>query len=235
MCPIIKKNTCQLYHDNDIIAEQFLLFLFINQSIMKILNILAILLLSITVSANNDDLNRLLNERQQQIVNFQVMQDSVVPGNARKQSMLYNQLLLIKSLDDNLINSTQQLMGVESSIRDSLQTINSHLLTVSEDRDMLQQRTTNDMRMLLIMKVVIGILLLGILLLLYLYFSKTKSKQESVEMVPDSMDTPQLSQERDQMIKQIDELQKQLTEVKAKNASILNKINKLINDLSSVG
>ncbi|MFA6949263.1 MAG: hypothetical protein WCQ70_01125 [Lentimicrobiaceae bacterium] len=202
---------------------------------MKILNILAILLLSITVSANNDDLNRLLNERQQQIVNFQVMQDSVVPGNARKQSMLYNQLLLIKSLDDNLINSTQQLMGVESSIRDSLQTINSHLLTVSEDRDMLQQRTTNDMRMLLIMKVVIGILLLGILLLLYLYFSKTKSKQESVEMVPDSMDTPQLSQERDQMIKQIDELQKQLTEVKAKNASILNKINKLINDLSSVG
>ena len=202
---------------------------------MKILNILAILLLSITVSANNDDLNRLLNERQQQIVNFQVMQDSVVPGNARKQSMLYNQLLLIKSLDDNLINSTQQLMGVESSIRDSLQTINSHLLTVSEDRDMLQQRTTNDMRMLLIMKVVIGILLLGILLLLYLYFSKTKSQQESVEMVPDSMDTPQLSQERDQMIKQIDELQKQLTEVKAKNASILNKINKLINDLSSVG
>jgi len=202
---------------------------------MKILNILAILLLSITVSANNDDLNRLLNERQQQIVNFQVMQDSVVPGNARKQSMLYNQLLLIKSLDDNLINSTQQLMGVESSIRDSLQTINSHLLTVSEDRDMLQQRTTNDMRMLLIMKVVIGILLLGILLLLYLYFSKTKSQQESVETVPDNIDTPQLSQERDQMIKQIDELQKQLTEVKAKNASILNKINKLINDLSSVG
>lgn len=202
---------------------------------MKILNILAILLLSITVSANNDDLNRLLNERQQQIVNFQVMQDSVVPGNARKQSMLYNQLLLIKSLDDNIINSTQQLMGVESSIRDSLQTINSHLLTVSEDRDMLQQRTTNDMRMLLIMKVVIGILLLGILFLLYLYFSKTKSKQESVEMVPDSMDTPNLSQERDQMIKQIDELQKQLTEVKAKNASILTKINKLISDLSSVG
>lgn len=202
---------------------------------MKILNILAILLLTITVSANNDDLNRLLNERQQQIVNFQVMQDSVVPGNARKQSMLYNQLLLIKSLDDNLINSTQQLMGVESSLRDSLQTINSHLLTVSEDRDMLQHRTTNDMRMLLIMKVVIGILLLGILLLLYLYFSKTKSQQESVETVPDNIDTPQLSQERDQMIRQIDELQKQLTEAKAKNASILNKINKLINDLSSVG
>lgn len=202
---------------------------------MKILNILAILLLTITVSANNDDLNRLLNERQQQIVNFQVMQDSVVSGNARKQSMLYNQLLLIKSLDDNIINSTQQLMGVESSIRDSLQTINSHLLTVSEDRDMLQQRTTNDMRMLLIMKVVIGILLLGILFLLYLYFSKTKSKQESVETVPDSINTSKLSQERDLMINQIDELQKQLTEVKAKNASILNKINKLISDLSSVG
>lgn len=202
---------------------------------MKILNILAILLLSMSVSANNDDLSRLLDERQQQIVNFQTIQDSVMQGNARKQLMLYDQLLIIKTLDDNIINSTKQLMCVESSMRDSLKTMNANLLTVRADLDIIKQRTTNDLRMMLIMKVAIGILLLGVVLLLYFYFLRKKDRQQAVEVLTERVDKPQLSHEYDQMIKQIDELQQQLAEAQAKNSSILNKINKLINDLSSVG
>lgn len=149
---------------------------------MKTVSTLLLLLFCLTSTANNNELKRLLNEREQQSVRYQLLIDSVIQGRLTKMYILNNQLQNIVSKDDSIILNTYSLLDNEAVINDSINKVNQRLALLAFDNDRLQQRTTNDMKMLLILKLAVAFLLLAFLILLYFATIKLNRKRSGSEV-----------------------------------------------------
>lgn len=124
--------------------------------------------------ASNDDLKRLINDRKQLEVSLQRLQDSLIPGRVMKLYLINDQLLKITSKDDSIINLTNLLIKSEEAHADSIMQSNTRLAQISFDNNRLQERTVNDMKMMLILKIAVALLLVVILVLIYFVVSKRK-------------------------------------------------------------
>lgn len=149
---------------------------------MKTISTLFLLLLCLTSIADNSEIQRLLNEREEQSVIYHSLIDSVIPGRLSKMYMLNNQLQNIVSKDDSIILHTYSLLDNEASAVDSINKVNQRLALLAFDNDRLQQRTTNDMKMLLILKLAVALLLVSFLILLYFATIKLNRKKSSTEV-----------------------------------------------------
>ncbi len=273
---------------------------------MKTLSSLLLMFFCLNSFASNDDLRKLLNERRQLEISYQKLQDSVFTGRVLKLYLLNEQLAKITSKDDSIINLTKSLIKNEDSLADSISKANIRLSQLSFDNDRLQERTINDMKMMLILKIAVAVLLVVILVLIYLMvvtknkvgagrnyeeeisgleslnvslkkeidrqkvrelqfkddlersikseqerynslnegynqlltevqlLRKTLSNQELETNENSKAQINQLKSDNDQLVMKTSELQLELEEAKIKNKAILNKISKLITDLSSV-
>jgi|GEM_PF-2310658 len=149
---------------------------------MKTISTLFLLLICLTSIADNSEIQRLLNEREEQSVIYHSLIDSVIPGRLSKMYMLNNQLQNIVSKDDSIILHTYSLLDNEASAADSINKVNQRLALLAFDNDRLQQRTTNDMKMLLILKLAVALLLVSFLILLYFATIKLNRKKSSTEV-----------------------------------------------------
>lgn len=147
---------------------------------MRIAKLVILLMFSIVTSATTANLDTMLNQRQKLVMDYQALQDSVIQGTVVKQWLLLHQLELIVAHDDSLIQHTQILDELVNMQGDSLKGNKIRMANLASDIDRLQQRTQNDMQMMLIMKIVLASLLLIILVLLYfLFVHKRKSVNHS--------------------------------------------------------
>lgn len=149
---------------------------------MKTVSTFFLLLLCLTSIADNSEIQRLLNEREEQSIIYQSLIDSVIPGRLSKMYILNNQLQNIVSKDDTIILHTYSLLDNEASAIDSINKVNQRLALLAFDNDRLQQRTTNDLKMLLILKLAVAFLLVSFLILLYFATIKLNRKKSSTEV-----------------------------------------------------
>lgn len=150
---------------------------------MKIVNLMILVLFSLITSANTDDLNRLIDRRNQQNMIYQSLVDSAITNRWVKQSLIFNQLQVIKSLDDSIIDRSALIAKTYSSIDDSLNKSNSQLLLLSNEVDRVKAKAVNDMRMLLILKIAVAVLLLVVLALIYVLYRKRPGSDQKKDML----------------------------------------------------
>lgn len=149
---------------------------------MKTVSTLFLLLFCLTSIADNSEIQRLLNEREEQSIIYHSLIDSVIPGRLTKMYILNNQLQTIVSIDDSIILNTYSLIDKEAIAYDSINKVNQRLALLAFDNDRLQQRTTNDMKMLLILKLAVAFLLVSFLILLYFATVKLNRKKSGTEV-----------------------------------------------------
>lgn len=147
---------------------------------MKTLVTLLFMILSVSLFADNTQLNRLIRERDHQLQLFMSLQDSSIPGKMVKTYLLNEQLLKMKAIDDSIIDITKQLSLSESKALDSLKIAQQDISKLRFDNETMQQRTINDMRMLLIMKIAVAVLIVSLLIVIYFLFRK-KGDDEDIE------------------------------------------------------
>jgi hypothetical protein len=138
------------------------------------------MILSVSLYADNAQLNRLIRERDHQLQVFLSLQDSSMPGKMTKTYLLNDQLLKMMAIDDSIIGITNQLSLSESKALDSLNLAQESISKLKFDNETMQQRTKNDLRMQLIMKIAIAILFVSLLIVIYFLFKK-KGDEEEVE------------------------------------------------------
>jgi hypothetical protein len=146
---------------------------------MKTISSFLLLLFCLNSHASNEDLKRFLKDREQLEISYKRLQDSVFPGRVLKLYLINEQLLKITSKDDSIINITNSLIKSEAAYIDSLKQLNTRLAELSFDNDRLQERTLNDLKMMLILKIAVAVLLVSILVLIY--FLATKRRKEGVD------------------------------------------------------
>ncbi len=149
---------------------------------MKTIISLFLLLFCLNVSADNGGIRRLLNERENQSIRYQSLVDSLIPGRLTKMYILNNQLQNIVAKDDSIILNTYLLLEKEAGISDSLNKLIQQNAVLSFDKQRLQERTENDMKMLLILKVAVAFLLLSLLILIYFISVKMNSKKSDKDV-----------------------------------------------------
>ncbi len=148
---------------------------------MKIIISLFLILFWLNTSADNSGIRRLLNERENQSIKYQSVVDSVIPGRLTKMYILNNHLQNIVSKDDSIILNTYLLLENEARINDSINKLIQHNALLSFDKERLQERAKNDMKMLLILKIAVAFLLFTILVLIYFIsvrLNKRRSEKE---------------------------------------------------------
>ncbi len=141
---------------------------------MKTISSLLLMFLCFNTYASNDDLKRLINDRKQLEISYQRLQDSLIPGRVLKLYLVNEQLLKITSVDDSIINLTSSLIRSEEAFTDSLKQANTQTAQMSFDNERLQERTVNDMKMMLILKLAVALLLVALLILIYFLVTKPK-------------------------------------------------------------
>lgn len=250
---------------------------------MKIIGSLLVCLMSLTSIAENSELIKLLNERSKLKNDHQLILDSVVPSKAIKNILLVESLEKISSIDEKIIEYSVAVYYKSLSQQDSISALNKRIQNIENEKDQLMMRTGNDMRMILIFKVVIAIMLLIILVLVYFLTQRKKTNEPDTSLVeineatfdefksknaalieelksenaslkqdieryqlinqtmsanmnqrPTESQLRHLTMELDELKLSTEVLKNQLNSEKQKNEAILNKINKLINDLSGV-
>lgn len=177
---------------------------------MKILSSILLLVLSLSVFASNDELKQLLIERQKRAIDYKSIADSIIPGKLIKAYMVNDKLQKIASIDDSIIDLTNQLINSEKTLNDTLDKANIHIRKLSLNNDQLVVRAENDMKMLLILKIAAAVLIIIVLVFIYLYVNLRNKNMEE--------DTAEASK--------IDSLEKQ-------NLDLQNEIDRLkIRDIS---
>lgn len=211
------------------------------------------LLVSSSLYAVDAELNRLINERNDQVAYLNKLNDSIIPGRTIKLYLLNAQMQKVLLTDDLIISHTEALMASESALSDSLSVEELRAAKLYLENSQMNDRTRNDARMLLILKTAVGILILGLLILIYILAFR---KKPLIKDKSDRSELDRLMQENNSLQSQISNLlikeqkineeidravetkttslQSQLDAANERNKSILNKIDKLIRDLSSV-
>lgn len=145
---------------------------------MKTFVTVLFMILSVSLYADNAQLNRLIRERDHQLQVFLSLQDSSMPGKMTKTYLLNEQLLKMMAIDDSIIGITNQLSLSESKALDSLNLAQENISKLKFDNETMQQRTKNDLRMQLIMKIAIAILIVSLLIVIYFLFKKKGDEKE---------------------------------------------------------
>lgn len=221
---------------------------------MKAINTLLFCFISIVCFAFEDSNNNLLNERENLVLEYQKLVDSVFVNRNQKQLLINEKLQAIKVLDEKLIDAQYSSNKAQS---DSLTAVNKKLAVLMFDNERMEQRTQNDLRMILILKVAAAILIVTILILIYFLVTKSgkktllarlNEKLTSLEQEKDELNAEifrlrtinssllknESQGEKEQLEVQVNQLKEQLEEARSRNKSILQKIDKLITDLSGV-
>lgn len=198
--------------------------------------------------------NNLLIERENLVLEYQKLTDSSFVNRNLKQLLINEKLLAIKDLDEKLI---QAQYTSNQALTDSLTAVNKKIAGLSFDKERMELRTRNDLRMILILKVAAALLIVSILILIYFLATKAgkktllarlNEKMTSLEKEKDELNAEiyrlktintsllknDKSGENAQLESQVNILKEQLEEARLKNKSILQKIDKLISDLSGV-
>lgn len=153
--------------------------------------------------ASDIESDQLMNSRESQLLEYKQLQDSLITNKLAKYTLLNEKLLLITSLDSSIISLT---MNEVSVLKDSVNQLNKNLSVVRADINRLQERTVNDLRMILILKVASAIFIVTILVLIYFLVSK-KSKQ----IAPPAVEVGQSELQRTN-----EELQRDIDRLKSK-------------------
>lgn len=149
---------------------------------MKILSSILLVVLSLSVFASNDELKQLLIERQKRATEYKSISDSVIPGKLIKAYLMNDQLQRIASIDDSIIDLTNQLINSEKALSDTLNKANIHIKELSLTNNQLVERTENDMKMLLILKIAAAVLIIIVLIFIYLYVNlRNRNIEEDTE------------------------------------------------------
>lgn len=149
---------------------------------MKILSSILLVVLSLSVFASNDELKQLLIERQKRATEYKSISDSVIPGKLIKAYLMNDQLQKIASIDDSIIDLTNQLINSEKALSDTLNKANIHIKELSLTNNQLVERTENDMKMLLILKIAAAVLIIIVLIFIYLYVNlRNRNIEEDTE------------------------------------------------------
>lgn len=146
---------------------------------MKLVNLLFLVLFSLVASANVDELNRLIEMRKQQEAIYQSLNDSAIANRWVKQTLVFNQLNLIKAIDDSIIDQASLLAKTNAALSDSVSSSKNKMLLLSTDVEKVKARAGNDMQMLLILKIAVAVLLLVVLALIYLLYRKPARDQKT--------------------------------------------------------
>lgn len=221
---------------------------------MKAVNTLLFCFISFVCFAFEDSNNNLLNERENLVLEYQKLVDSVFVNRNQKQLLINEKLQAIKVLDEKLIDAQY---SSNKALSDSLTAVNKKSAVLMFDNERMEQRTQNDLRMILILKVAAAILIVTILILIYFLVTKSgkktllarlNEKLTSLEQEKDELNAEifrlrtinssllknDSHGEKEQLEVQVNQLKEQLEEARSRNKSILQKIDKLINDLSGV-
>jgi cell division protein FtsB len=150
---------------------------------MKLVNLVILVLFSLVATSGNDELNRLIEKRQQQEAKYKSISDSAIVNRWVKQSLLFNQLQVIKALDDSIIDQSALLVTSGAAMHDSLESTNDKLLQVSLDAERATAKAVNDMKMLLILKIAVAVLLLIVLALVYVLYRQRPGNDKKIDML----------------------------------------------------
>lgn len=184
---------------------------------MKIVSALILLLICSISLADTTTLQHLLAERSKQAIIYKQINDSAGLSNYVKTVLLKNQLLKVATIDDGILQHALPVLKDAQAKSDSLQKVQSKLSSLANERDRLQERTKNDMNMLLILKATVAVLLVVILALLYFLIFKRKNHKVEVEQQNATL----LNLEREK-----DELEKELSKYKIIELNLKQEIDK---------
>jgi nitric oxide reductase large subunit len=213
---------------------------------MKTVCTLLLVICSFISFASDVDFDDLKNRRINKSEQFHRIKDSLIFPRYWKNTLMLEQAEMLIMIDDSIMNHTMRRELELNSIQDSLAELSKNYTALQSKSEQLEIRTLNDIRMLLILKVVVALLLVGILITIYFIYKLSGEKNKILEN-----NKPNVESERDQgtlfiSSQQIDELQiqnellkkrvaeaeNQLQSVKTKYESMVGRINKLITDLS---
>lgn len=201
-----------------------------------------------------DHFTQLIQERQNLLKDYQSLIDSVGISPSVKMKLLSEKLNSITTIEDSLILYSSY---ESAKAKDSISVLNSKLSGYLFENERLQVRTKNDLSMIMILKLSIVVFLLVILILIYFLVTKSSKKKLLLELnekitqleaekedfnqevirlkaINSTFIINELHDERDKLLSEVNQLKSQLEEAKTKNKSIIQKIDKLITDLSGV-
>lgn len=201
-----------------------------------------------------DHFTQLLQERQNLLKDYHSLIDSVGISPSVKMKLLSEKLNSITTIEDSLILYSSY---ESAKAKDSISVLNSKLSGYLFENERLQVRTKNDLSMIMILKLSIAVFLLVILILIYFLVTKSSKKKLLLELnekitqleaekedfnqevirlkaINSTFIINELHDERDKLLSEVNQLKSQLEEAKTKNKSIIQKIDKLITDLSGV-
>jgi len=114
--------------------------------------------------ASGADLNNALEKREKMKSDFLKLQDSVIINKLNKAVLLNEKLLLLNAYDDTLVNNAIQNL---TELNDSIAQLSASIAGLKLENEKLQQRTVNDLKMILVLKVAAAFLIVVVLVLLY--------------------------------------------------------------------
>lgn len=144
---------------------------------MKTVITLIIALFSICSYASDSRIAQLLDERENRIADYRLLSDSAITNKVMKYSLLNEKLMGISTLDSSIISS---LNNEILAMNDSVAGLNTQMAALRSDINRLQERTVNDLKMILILKVAAAVIIVTVLILIYLLFTRKTKKEEPV-------------------------------------------------------
>lgn len=199
-------------------------------------------------------ISQVLQERLTLRDEYTLLLDSVGLSQSVKLQLLDDKLKEITILDDSLLDNYARELLMKS---DSISVADSKIAALSFENERMQLMTKNNLRMIMILKLSSLVLIIGVLVLIYLLFRRANNKSQieelsqQVELLDDEKESlnqeisrlkaenstfiiNELHDERDKLQIEVNQLKIQVDEAKAKNKAIIQKIDKLISDLSAV-
>lgn len=167
---------------------------------MKTVISLFIALLSLCTYASDIDNSQLFKDRESRYAEYRLLNDSTFTNKLIKYTLLNEKLSGIIIIDSSIISSNQVELA---ALTDSINNLNRTLLQQRTDNDRLQERTVNDLRMILILKVSAAIFIVTILILVYFLITKKTKKEEPIDA--DSRIT-ELENQKEGYLREIDRL-----------------------------
>ncbi|HLO91753.1 MAG TPA: hypothetical protein VK172_11365 [Lentimicrobium sp.] len=221
---------------------------------MKTITTIVLFLMCTPAMGETDHFTQLIQERQNLLKDYQSLIDSVGISPSVKMKLLSEKLNSITTIEDSLILYSSY---ESAKAKDSISVLNSKLSGYLFENERLQVRTKNDLSMIMILKLSIVVFLLVILILIYFLVTKSSKKKLLLELnekitqleaekedfnqevirlkaINSTFIINELHDERDKLLSEVNQLKSQLEEAKTKNKSIIQKIDKLITDLSGV-
>jgi hypothetical protein len=146
---------------------------------MKTVITLLFALLSICVYSSDKDIAQLISERETRIAEYNLLNDSAIPNKVTKFALLNEKLIGIIAVDSIIISSN----NLESNaLNDSISNLNESIAKLRADFNRVQDRTVNDLKMILILKVAAAIFIVTILILVYFLITRKPKKEEPIDI-----------------------------------------------------